>query len=92
MVHPVRQELQQPNTFMVPQVVGNVRFSSTEPPRSPTRCTKVFQLQIPDRQACLTVSNHLAYVNTIQDSLDKHVELCYQPESARPGILYKVVG
>ena len=77
---------------MVPQVVGNVRFSSTEPPRTPTRRTKVFQLQIPDRQAYLIVSSHLAYVNTIQDPLDKHVELCYQPESARPGILYKVVG
>ena len=77
---------------MVPQVVGNVRFSFTEPPRTPTRRTKVFQLQIPDRQAYLTISSHLAYVSTIQDPLDKHVELCYQPESARPGVLYKMVG
>ena len=55
---------------MVPQVVGNVRFSSTEPPRTPTRRTKVFQLQIPIKQAYLAVSSHLAYVNTIQDPLD----------------------
>ena len=65
---------------MVPQVVGNVRFSSTEPPRTPTRRTKVFRLQISDRQAYLPVSSHLAYVITIQDPLDKYVELCYQPK------------
>ena len=33
--------------------------------------------------ACFTVSGHLAYDISIQDPLDKYVELCYQPESAR---------
>ena len=77
------KEFQRTDTFVVPQVVGNVRFNSTEPPRTPTGRTKIFQFQIPDKQAFCTVSSHLAYDNSIQDPLDKHVELCNQPESAR---------
>ena len=77
------KEFQRTDTFVVPPVVGNVRFNSTEPPRTPTGRTKIFQFQIPDKQAFCTVSSHLAYDNSIQDPLDKHVELCNQPESAR---------
>ena len=83
MVHPDRQEFQGIDTFVVPQVVGNVWTNSTELPRTSTGCTKIFQFQIPDKQAFFTVSSHLAYDNSLQDPLDKHVELCNQPEPAR---------
>ena len=83
MVHSVRQEIQRTDTFVVPQVVGNVWIYSTKLPRTSTGRTKIFQYQIPVRQAFFPVSGHLAHDNTVQDPLDKHVELCNQPELAR---------